>query len=88
MEARFFKDALTVQDASNLSGVVFSFAEAMKAICQEAQQNNLGTDWKNNHPVARLFAEQIYFLTRGKDYFDATRECQEKVGQQKSAGDE
>jgi hypothetical protein len=62
-----YADALLVQDACNLSGVVYSFAEAMKVICEQAQRTGQGTDWKNLHPVAVLFASKIAHLTKCED---------------------
>lgn len=47
--------AIAVQDACNLSGVAFSFAEVMQAICDEQRRLGEGTDWKNRNPVAQLF---------------------------------
>jgi hypothetical protein len=49
------RTAIAVQDACNLSGVAFSFAEAMQAICDEQNRLGEGTDWKNRNPVAQLF---------------------------------
>lgn len=60
---KHYEDSLTVQDACNLSGVVFSFAEAMQAICEESNVLGKGTDWKNNHPIAVLYASKIASLT-------------------------
>jgi hypothetical protein len=57
------KTAITVQDASNLSGVVRSFAGVTKTLWDEARNNGKGTDWVNKHPVAVLFATQIGHLT-------------------------
>ncbi len=51
--------ALDVQDACNLSGVVFSFAEAMHAICEEQQRIGEGTAWKNHHPIVYLFLSKL-----------------------------
>lgn len=55
------KMALDIQDACNLSGVVTSFAQAMEVICKS--ERNTGTDWKNNHPIARMFASKIHDLS-------------------------
>jgi hypothetical protein len=52
--------AIDCQDACNLSGVVFTFAEAMHAICEEGHRAGHGTDWKNTHPIVRMF---LYKLT-------------------------
>jgi phosphate/sulfate permease len=58
-----YKNAIDVQDACNLSGVVFAFAEVMKKICNEDHDNKRGTDWKNNHPIAVMYASKIASLT-------------------------
>ncbi len=74
-EPIMYDDALAVQSACNLSGVVQSFATHIRKIVKEGK----GTDYVNNHPVSRLFAEQISHLTRNKDYSDAYKECKAKA---------
>lgn len=79
VESRIGKEhwerALLAQSACNLSGVVFSFAEAMQAVCDEAARLGEGTTWKNQHAICRLYAEQIMHLTAGKDYDAAFQEA-------------
>ena len=58
-----YRNALDVQSASNLSGVVLQFARDMKRINEEARATGGGTDQVNRHPVCRLYAEQIAWLT-------------------------
>lgn len=53
------QEALDVQDACNLSGVVHSFSRIMSALSEKG----LGTDAKNTHPAAILFASKIASLT-------------------------
>lgn len=78
---QFAQTALDCQDACNLSGVVFAFAEAMKAICEQDHAENHGTRWKNAHPVAVLFASKIASLTRCDDVFSkAYDECIKLAG--------
>jgi hypothetical protein len=75
LTARDYADAISVQDACNLSGVVFSFARVMQRICNSTH----GTSERNQHAIARLYAEQIYHLTRGYDhatYADAYGVCE------------
>jgi hypothetical protein len=72
-----YKDAVFTQTACNLSGIVFSFAKVMQKICNEANAQGHGTDWKNQHSICRLYAEQIAFLTSGKDWHEAYNECEE-----------
>jgi hypothetical protein len=80
-----YDSALHAQSACNLSGIVFSFAEIMKRICDEAHALGQGTEWRNKHPIARLFAEQIAHLTGdasiaadGQGYDKAYKECLER----------
>ena len=61
---RMYEDALAVQDACNLSGVVFSFAKHMQTLCDMG----LDTDAKNRHPVSVLFASKISSLTNGEEF--------------------
>jgi len=68
--------ALTVQSACNLSGVVHSFSQATDIIWEEARKLGKGIDFVNQHPVSRLFAEQISHLTSGTEYIKAYSECE------------
>jgi len=54
-----FRDALAVQNACNLSGILESLYRHLPAI-RVATGN---TDAFNRHPVIRLFAEQIAHLS-------------------------
>src|ERR1035441_9904933 len=47
------QSALDVQNACNLSGVVFSFANAMGAICNNLR--DLSTKDRNKHPIVTLY---------------------------------
>jgi hypothetical protein len=62
-EQELIKEALQVQDACNLSGVVFSFARAMQRLCDLSRELGQGTDWKNKHVVCKLYADKIKSLT-------------------------
>jgi hypothetical protein len=79
LEPNDYEMAIFSQEACNLSGIVFAFARVMEKICEEAHRGGHGTDWKNNHPIARLYAEQIRHLTQGRDWSEAYRICQEKA---------
>ena len=50
-----YQTALDIQDASNMSGVVLAFAEAMKQINAEMQLNKEGEVYRRNHPVVIMF---------------------------------
>jgi len=58
---RDYQDALDVQSACNLSGVINSFVRVLERVRAEVQ----GTDAINKHPICRLYAEQIIYLTGG-----------------------
>lgn len=57
-----YKRAIDVHNACNLSGVVFSFAQVMQGICDEAYELGKGTEWKNNHPIAVLYIDKMSSL--------------------------
>ena len=71
-----YEFAIHSQSACNLSGVVFHFADIMHRIVNEANKNGHGTDWRNSHPICRLYAEQISHLTRKTDWQKAYDECE------------
>ena len=51
--------AISIQNAANLSGVVFEFARIMQRICDEANACSQGSDWKNTHPIVQLFCDKL-----------------------------
>jgi hypothetical protein len=57
-EAQIAKDAMAVQDASNLVGVLKSFHEASQWLMREGVTN------LNEHPAMQLFASKVHSLTR------------------------
>lgn len=84
--------ALDAQSACNLSGIVFSFAQVMQRICNESNAGGHGTDWKNNHAISRLYAEQIAHLSGSGQpeggpnaYHKAYDICMEKSGRKAAA---
>jgi len=66
-EQQLLAEALAVQDASNLSGVVHSYSRALSDLWAIANESNEGTEWVNQHPVAVLFAEKVRHLTRADE---------------------
>ena len=62
-----WEDAMYVQSACNLSGVVNSFNDVIGRIWDEANENKYGTDWVNKHPICVMYSEQINHLT-GRAY--------------------
>lgn len=57
------QEALDVQNACNLSGVAQSFARVMIDLGEHTK----GTDERNTHPVAILWADKIAHLTGTQD---------------------
>ncbi len=53
-----------VQDACNLSGVVYTFGTALKILWEEAYKLNKGTKWVNEHPVTKRFVSKLMDLSR------------------------
>ena len=82
MRKEDYQAAIDAQGACNLSAVVFSFAEIMQRICDQARRHGKGTDWINRHPISRLFAEQIKYLSEPTMYHVAFKECDEKSKQE------
>lgn len=88
-----FADALAVQSACNLSGVVFSFARVMQRICNEAHAKGYGTEWKNRHPIVRMYTQQIAHLScaglllddEANPYSKAYAECEARSKEQVTA---
>ena len=55
------QEALNVQDACNLSGVVHGFARAIGDLRELFPDK--GTDFINRHPICQLWADKIAHLT-------------------------
>lgn len=55
------QDALNVQDACNLSGVVHSFSQALTDL--RANLPNAHTEEINQHPIAVMYSSKIQSLT-------------------------
>lgn len=53
---------LDVQNACNLSGVAHSFSEIMTFLTNEMIENGHGGDWKNGHPIAKLWIDKMASL--------------------------
>lgn len=61
---RDYKNAILVQDACNLSGVVHSFSQAMTKIWATLEaEGRASTNAANSHPIAVLYASKIASLT-------------------------
>jgi hypothetical protein len=58
------RNALSAQNACNLSGIVISFATDIQTLRQLLEAEGKGdTDTINKHPMCILYSTQIAFLT-------------------------
>jgi hypothetical protein len=62
-------DAIDVQNACNLSGVVNGFSRALAALRELPEAR--GNDWLHAHPIAILWADKIASLTGTQDLGNA-----------------
>ena len=72
------RQAIIVQDGSNLSGIVYSFASVLEALWMEATRIGAGTLWVNSHPVSKLYCYKMADLSRAnsfEDFCEAYAEC-------------
>jgi len=65
-----YQDAILVQDACNLSGIVHAFSRIMPKIRATLEsEGTFSTDAVNGHPIAVMYASKIASLA-GSDTFD------------------
>ena len=67
-----YRDAISVQDACNLSGVVFAWALILERMA------GMDTNARNHHPINVLFASKVASLTNCEDsnaFHQAYLEC-------------
>lgn len=67
--------AIYSQTACNLGALVHGFERVVIKLQAQAHAEGHGTDWINEHPICRLYAEQIAHLTRKTDWNTAYDEC-------------
>lgn len=68
-------DALSVQDASNLGGVVHSFDRVVSELQVMAREPGRGTDWVASHPVVTLYLEKFAHLNGGTYDHPKSSDC-------------
>jgi len=71
LQARWCRDALSVQNASNISGVAHSYAD----LCVAMHQAGLGTGAICDHPASQLYAAKVADLTGINYHFPAAAEA-------------
>ncbi len=63
---RLAKSAIEVQDACNLSGVVFTLSKVLDELIEHQRSIECpGTAWRNHHPVIVLFLNKCDSLCTG-----------------------
>lgn len=67
-----FADALNSQDACNISGMLFSLSEIQGRINHTSYKHGYGTDWRNRHPIVRLYIHHISFLCGNGESIDSS----------------
>lgn len=73
-----YEDAITVQDACNLSGVVHSFSRVISKIWVEARKEKKGTEWVNQHPISKMYSDKILHLA-GECNMNTYLSCERQV---------
>ena len=74
-----YKFAVYSQNACNVSGLVHDLSRVINKVWDEAREQGQGTDYVNNHPIVRLYIEQLQFLSRS-DWNESYKICKEKGG--------
>lgn len=66
------QQALDVQDACNLSGVLAAFHYVVSDVLwPEARRIGKGTEWVNTHPIVTLFLDKMSDLNRRAEFSQA-----------------
>ena len=60
-----YRDAIAVQSACSLSGIVNSLNAVLPKIWNEARSKNQGTDYVAHHPIVLMYTTQILYLSFG-----------------------
>jgi len=87
LTASDYQFALDSQSACNLSGIVHALSRVISKISFEAREKGEGTDYVNQHPICRLYAEQITHLTgaglsdENNSYYEAHRMCEQRAAE-------
>lgn len=84
VDKKEYQNALMVQGAANVSGVVYSLAKVLPKIWEEARELGRGTDYVNGHPIVRLYAEQIIYLSGGGSGSSESYEWAYDIAEEKS----
>lgn len=59
--AQLAREALDIQDACNLSGLIHGWSRSIDRLREVTP--NMGTDFYNRHPINQLWASKVHDLT-------------------------
>lgn len=76
---KVWQDALAVQDACNLSGVVKDLARVVDLLWVEARALGLGTGFVNQHPIIVLYVDKLAALARCQYNTDVLSKAYDEV---------
>jgi hypothetical protein len=62
IDKKVWQQALDMQDACNLSGLVYALPKVMDAICEESRELGKGTAYRNTHPLMLLWIDKLCHL--------------------------
>jgi len=77
-------DALTVQTASNICGVVQAFARAMLAVLDDCRAKGQGTDAARKHPITIAFMDKLRYMVENPsptEFAAAFDACEKMAGE-------
>jgi hypothetical protein len=80
---RDWQDAIQVQDACNLSGVVHSLAEVMTRVWDDVHTHHGGTHAVNTHPLVVLYLDKLWDLAGRPDFSDYQQAMRHAKGERK-----
>ena len=63
------QDALNVQNACNLSGVVHSLDTVVSDLWEYANKNDEGTHFVNTHPIVQAYVDKLASLSEIQDSY-------------------
>ena len=81
-----YQEAVDSQTATSVSALVSRLAEILERIWEDARELNGGTDFVNEHPIVRLYVEQLAVLCGGGrpknpgTWVDAWEACKRGAG--------
>jgi hypothetical protein len=70
IDVQDYKDAIVIQDACNISGVLLSFSKIILKLNQEMFFQKYDFKWRDHHPLIILFLDKLASLAGGRTEWD------------------